>query len=197
MRIRQWYAVFALLFNLLFVPAAQAIPFTLTFTTQPAGGAVSGAPGDVVGWGYQLVNTDTDHWYVATALNVSSFSLGSPDASYFDFPILAPGAGAAAGFDPVSHTGLFGLQIFPFALPTQTETGTFGLVGEWWSGDPFAGGAFLQDADAIVVPLSLEVVQAGTVPLPGTAWLIALGGASLLASQRRRQKGVQFRGGLR
>jgi len=104
-------------------------------------------PGATVGWGYQLVNTDTLNWFVPTQLNASSFSIGSPDASYFDFPILVPGAAAVVAFDAALHTGLYGVQIFPFALPGQIDSGSFSLSGEWWSGDPLSGGTFLQAAD--------------------------------------------------
>ena len=31
-----------------------------------------------------------DHWFVPTALSASSFTLGTPDASFFDFPVMAP-----------------------------------------------------------------------------------------------------------
>jgi hypothetical protein len=197
MKLSHLYAVSALLFNLLLAPVAQALPFTFTFAAQPAGGAISGTPGQTVGWGYQLVNTDTLNWFMPTQLNASSFSIGSPDASYFDFPILAPGATAAAVFDAALHTGLYGVQIFPFALPTQSDSGSFSLSGEWWSGDPLAGGIFLQVADAVPAPLLLEVVGVAAVRLPGSLSLLALGLVLLLASQRRRQKGPQFSLGLR
>jgi hypothetical protein len=198
MKLRHFHAMFALWFAVLcWSPVVQALPFTFTFAAQPAGGAVSGAPGETVGWGYQLVNTDTLNWFVPTQLNASSFSIGSPDASYFDFPILAPGAAAAAAFDAVLHTGLYGVQIFPFALPGQSDIGNFSLSGEWWSGDPLAGGTFLQAADAVLSPISLQVAGVAAVPLPGSLPLLALGVALMWGCQRRRQKGAQLGLGLR
>ncbi|RZT10226.1 PEP-CTERM protein-sorting domain-containing protein [Duganella sp. CF402] len=174
---------------------AHALPFTFTFAAGPAGGAVSGLPGQTVGWGYQLVNTDSSNWFVPTQLNVSSFSLGVPDASYFDFPILAPGASVDAAFDALLHTGLYGVQIFPFALAGQSDSGLFTVSGEWWSGDPLAGGIFLQAADGVQAAYSLTVAAAA-LPLPGSLPLLALGAALLLARQRRRQEGAHASIGL-
>lgn len=186
-------AIMALLLSLLLPLRAQALPFTFTLS---AVSAISGQPGQTVGWSYQLVNTDPSYWFVPTQLSVSSFSLGSPDASYFDFPILAPGATADAVFDEVLHTGLYGVQIYPFALPGQTDTGVFTLTGEWWAGNPLTGGLFLQVADAVQVPLTLAVVGVTALPLPDSLALLALGLVLLLSSQRRRQKGAQFGLGL-
>ncbi|CAN7692860.1 hypothetical protein [Duganella sp. LjRoot269] len=198
MKLRNLYAVFALLFAVLcWSPAVQALPFTFTFAAQPAGGSISGLPGETVGWGYELVNTDTLNWFVPTQLSASSFSIGSPDASYFDFPILVPGAAATVAFDAALHTGLYGVQIFPFALPGQIDSGSFSLSGEWWSGDPLSGGTFLQAADVVVSPFSLEVAGITAVPLPGSLPLLALGLVLLWVCQRRRKEGAQFGLGLR
>ena len=177
-----------LLSSLLLSPGARALPFTFTLTADAAGSVAGGLPGQTLGWGYELVNTDTSNWFVPTQLSAFSFSIGSPDASYFDFPILAPGASADAAFDALLHTGLYGVQLFPFAVPGQSDSGIFTLSGEWWSGDPLAGGTFLQASDAVQLPVALAVTVAA-VPVPGTLPLTALGLALLLARQRRRQEG--------
>jgi hypothetical protein len=194
MKHRYLQALLVLLLSMLSL-GAQALPFTFTFATGPAGGAVSGLPGQTVGWGYQLVNTDTSNWFVPTVLNASSFSIGSPDASYFDFPILAPGASANAAFDALLHAGLYGVQIFPFALAGQSDSGLFTLSGEWWSGDPLTGGTFLQAADGVQAAFSLTVA-AEALPVPGSLPLLGLGLVLLLARQRRRQKGLHAGLGL-
>lgn len=198
MKLRHLQAAFVLSCSLLAAAAAQALPFTLTFDVQPGTGAIRGTAGQTVGWGYRLENTDTANWFVPTALSASSFSIGTPDGSYFDFPILAPGAGADSAFDPVLHAGLYGVQIDPSALPTQRDSGAFTLSGEWWSGDPFAGGSFLRASDALLVPLSVEVVEAtAAVPLPGSLPLVALGLALLAGRERRGKKRAQVGAALR
>lgn len=155
-------------------PAAQALPFTYTFGLLPPGGMVSGAPGQLVGWGYTLANTDTVNWFVPTQLSASSFLLGAPDAGYFDFPILGPGLGVSVAFDPLAGKGLFGLQLNPGALPGQSESGHFTLAGEWWSADPFAGGTLLQPGDRALAPFSVQV-SGGATPEPATLPLLLAG----------------------
>ena len=85
---------------------------------------------------------------------------------------------------PVAAKPLIRQQARPVA-------GYFTLSGEWWSGDPLAGGAFLQKADAVHVALTLEVGGAVAVPLPGTLPLLVPGLLLLFAGQRRRQKAPQ------
>jgi hypothetical protein len=165
---------------------AQALPFTFTFGLQPPGGVISGAPGQLIGWGYTLTNTDSVNWFVPTQLSASSFSLGAPDAGYFDFPILGPGLGASTAFDPVAGAGLFGLQLHAADLPGQSESGQFTLGGEWWSGDPLAGGMFLQASDRALAPFTVQVAGAG-VPEPATLPLLAGAGSVWLALRRRRR----------
>ncbi|GJJ04032.1 hypothetical protein RugamoR64_45700 [Duganella rhizosphaerae] len=196
MKARYLCALAALLWNMLlctvlWTPTAQAAPLVFTFATLPAGGALTGHPGDTVGWGYQLVNTDPLNWFVPTQLNASSFSIGIPDASYFDFPVLAPGASTTVAFDALAHTGLYGLQIFAFALPGMSDIGSFSVSGEWWNGDPLGGASFLQASDVQLAPLSVTLAVTG-VPLPGSLWLLALGLPLLWLGQRRRQEGSQF-----
>lgn len=190
MKIRHLLSMAVMLIQLCGLPVVQATPFTFTFSTLPAGGAISGNPGTQVGWGYQLANTDSSNWFVPTQLSASSFSIGIPDASVFDFPTLAPGATVSQAFDLLAHTGLYAVDILPFALPTMSDSGNFTLQGEWWSGDPLAGGSFLQLSDAVLTPYSLEVAGVAGVPLPGSLPLL---GAALLAwgAQRRTQKFLQ------
>lgn len=192
MKSRNFAALAALLLCMLWSALAQAAPFTFTFGALPSSGAVTGLPGQTVGWGYALVNTDTLNWFVPTQLSASSFNTGTPDASYFDFPVLAPGASISTAFDAVAHAGLYGLDLYPFVTATQSDSGQFSLSGEWWSGDPLAGGVFLQAADALLAPLSVEIGIAA-IPLPGSLPLLALG-LSLLALQWHGARTGQRRG---
>jgi hypothetical protein len=185
----------AALCALMLSPSAHALPFTYTFGLLPPGGAVSGAPGQLVGWGYTLANTDAVNWFVPTQLSASSFALGTPDASYFDFPILAPGLGATLAFDPAAGQGLFGLLLNPGALPGQSESGQFTLAGEWWNGDPFGGGVLLQSSDRVSAAYTVQVAG-GTVPEPATLPLLGAGLLWLLLMLLRyRQPPVIFRAG--
>ncbi|MBB3121130.1 hypothetical protein [Pseudoduganella violacea] len=192
MKAKRFCAMLGLAAALLSPGLAAALPFTFTFGTLPSSGMVSGQPGQLVGWGYSLSNTDSVNWFVPTLLSASSSSLGTLDASYFDFPILAPGISASQAFDDVLVRGLYGLHLFNTALPGQSESGNFALSGEWWSGDPLAGGVFLQTSDQLLSPFTVQIVP-GAVPVPGSLALLAPGLMLLWRgwSKRRGKKGFQ------
>lgn len=175
MKLTSFCALSGLLAGLQLAPAARATPFTFTFSATPSGGAITGQPGQLTGWGYDIGNTDTVDWFVPTELSASSFSIGTPDASYFDFPILAPGTSASRAFDAATIAGLFGVQVFAFATPGQSDSGVFTLSGQWWDGDPLAGGRLIQASDPVTIPFALQVPGAPTLPVPATALLLAAG----------------------
>jgi hypothetical protein len=168
---------------------AGAAPLTVSFSLEPASGAIQGQAGQTVGWGYKLVNEDADRWFVPTALSASSFSIGTPDASFFDFPILAPSQVASMAFDATAHTGLYGFAISPFALVGQSNAGSFTLVGEWWAGDPFADGVFLFESEAFVADFVVSVIgtPGGTVPVAPSILLMLVGALLLAGFVRARQ----------
>ncbi|CDG83000.1 hypothetical protein [Janthinobacterium agaricidamnosum] len=196
MNLKTLGAMAGLVLALLLPAVAAAAPFTFTLSTLPPGGHLAVQPGQLAGWGYTLDNTDSVNWFVPTGLSASSFSLGTPDAGYFDFPILAPGASASAIFDPVTLSGLYGVQVFNSVVNGQSDSGFFMLTGQWWSANPLAGGVFIQNATAVLTPFSLTV---GTlaVPLPGTLLLFGPGLLLLLLlRQRRPDEGQQVGAGL-
>ncbi len=196
MKAKRFLAMLGLAASLLSPGLAAATPFTFTFATLPPAGMVSGQPGTLVGWGYSLVNTDSVNWFVPIVLSASSSALGTLDASYFDFPILAPGIGATQAFDAALVRGLYGLHLFNTALPGQMENGSFALAGEWWSGNPLAGGAFLQNSDLLTAAFTVQIAPAA-VPLPGSLALLAPGLMLLWRGwpKRRREKGRQLGSG--
>jgi hypothetical protein len=170
---------------------ANATPFTVTFALQPASGAIQGNPGDLIGWGYELVNEDTTNWFVPTSLSASSFSLGTPDDTYFDFPILAPGDAGTEAFDAGGRGGLYAVTINPLAVAGQTEAGVFTLSGEWWLGDPLGTGMFLQDATPITKNFSFAVIGEAAVPEPSSLLLLVAGVALFVYILRFRQGALQ------
>ena len=148
----------------------------------PSSGDVSGPAGSTVGWGYSLDNESLNDWLVTTNLQAGTFLNGSPN-SLFDFPDLGPGDSAMVTFDPVAGTGLYELTWDGSAPSGFTDTGTFELDAEWWSGDPLNGGSFISEATPIFVSYS-AVVESGVtsaVPEPSSLpmmiliWLCVLG----------------------
>src|SRR5438876_905363 len=50
-----------------------------------------------------------------------------------------------------------------------TNSGVFTLDGEWWTGDPFAGGTFIQSAASGTAAYAAAVsVPVGSLPEPGS-----------------------------
>lgn len=149
------------------------------FETLPASGELDAAAGAKVGWGYQITNPSGDRWLALDALDSGVFALGTPDASLFDFPILAPGASLDVPYDG-TH-GLFAFTWSALAPPGSVNQGLFTLAASWYGGDPLAGGAFLEAADDASAGYRVRVV-----PEPGSGLLLGAGFAAFAAARRGR-----------
>ena len=154
---------------------AQALSFG--FETLPADGQLQAAPGATVGWGYRITNGSADRWLALAALDAGVFSLGTPDASLVDFPILAPDTSLEVPYDGTS--GLFAFRWSASAPPGFTNQGVFTLSADWYSGDPLAGGAFLEAADDASSPYRVSVI-----PEPGSGLLLGCSLAAFAAARR-------------
>ena len=176
----RWIMICAspILFFLVASQTAYADPFS--FSTIPASGTVIGAPGSTVGWGYSITNLSSTNWLILTALSAGTFALGTPDATIFDFPIIGPGDTLTVAYVP----GLSGLYQFTWDLnaPAAFENiGTFLLSAEFWSGDPFGGGSFVDFATDQSAPYIARVSSPSTpVPEPSTLLLLGLASGCLL-----------------
>jgi len=143
-----------------------------TFSLLPPDGAVQGAPGSTVGWGYALQNQSSSLWLVPSDLNSGTFLNGTP-AQLFDFPDLGPGASVMKDFDPSTSTGLYQLTWNASAPLGFVNAGSFALGAQWWSGNPLAGGMFVSDALTVSASYTASVT-ASAVPEPDTLGLTAL-----------------------
>jgi len=170
------------LWALLGAGRAHAVGFG--FETLPASGELAAAAGAKVGWGYQISNPTRDRWLSLDTLDSGVFTFGTPDASLFDFPILAPGVSLDIPYDG-TH-GLFAFTWSALAPPGSVNQGLFTLAASWYDGNPLAGGAFLESADDATASYRVQVV-----PEPGTGLLLGGGLAAFAASCRRR--GSEFR----
>lgn len=155
---------------------SYAASLSFSFSTLPSSGEIVGQAGDTIGWGYTITNQDTNDWFVATTLNSTSMQLGNPDASYFDFPIIQPGQSVSEVFDTVNYLGLYGIQLDTSVSTGQLDTGIFSLSGQWWSGDPFAGGAFIQNSVVETTPFSVLIQNpTSSVPEPSVVSMLIFG----------------------
>lgn len=169
-RLNSWICL--ILVAMLGSTCAKAAPFV--FGLLPTSGTIEAAPGDTVGWGYTISNPSSN-WLVLTDLSAGSFNFGTPDSSFFDFPILEPGQSNTVSFDLDAFTGLFAFTWDPSAPAGSINAGGFRLDGEFWSGDPFAGGVKLANADPATASYLTEIQPSSVVPEPSTVLLLGFG----------------------
>jgi len=190
MQINRWMIGFVGLAVLTLCAAPAFADSTYTFSLLPTSGEISGPAGTPIGWGYSITNDSSVLWLVTVNLTSSPFADGTADASPFDFPILAPDTTATLMFDPIADTGLFALTWDGTAPLGFTNTGVFTLSAQFWSGDPFTTGTFLEDAPDETAAYSATVGPATTppptAPEPASALLLATGIAALAFGLRRR-----------
>jgi hypothetical protein len=106
------------------------------------------------------------------ALNADAFQYGTPDASIFDYPIVAPGNTASTAFDDLTNSGLFRFTWDAIVPSGFINTGAFSLSAEWWSDDPLGGGTFIQSASLLTAPYAVSVISGSTVSEPLPLWLL-------------------------
>jgi hypothetical protein len=186
MRIKHvWFSLGVAVFLLTMGAAAHADSVTLS--TQPSSGAVSATPGSIFGWGYTLTNNSATNFFISESIDSSLFlsANGIPDASIFDFPILAPLQTVTLAYDPLNLLGLFQFTWNTNVPVGTTETGNFIVYGQFCS-DP-ADSSTCGDVVSGSTSFSATVTSPTTgVPEPSTILFLAAGLASLRLRRRFR-----------
>ncbi len=149
----------------------NAFGASFVFETLPPGGFHSGAPGELIGYGYVLENPDPTRYLLTTNFTAGSFANASV-SSLFDFPVLAPGQTISLPFDPNTLAGLFTILLDAGAPIGFVNSGSFVVTGEFYDGDPFNGGTLSEAADDQVA--GYEVTVTSAVPEPSFAALTGL-----------------------
>jgi hypothetical protein len=168
-------------------------------TLNPVSGALSGQPGQVVGWGFTI--QDSQFWVTVVATDFcSSFTANTfpcdsthpvPHGAYVDFtafnfvnsqPSSLGGPDMSQqNFNAPSHLGVGSFTIDP-GTPTGTLlSGQIVVDYNLFNGDPFNGGV-QQGADNFITSNASVLVAALAVPEPGTLLLMA---AALALGWRR------------
>jgi len=169
----------ALVSALLF--SAPALADTYSFSVVPAGGAIEGAPGSLIGWGYSITNDSSTYWLEALALNAGSFQFATFDSfDYFDFPLVAPDSTATESFSRAGSSG-FGTGIAALTWDRNAPAG-FSNVGDFdlsacWANSQ---GKCIQVAPDSFAAYSATIPGAPGVPEPPSLKMLAL--AALLFS---------------
>ena len=163
-------------FSLIIMMSASLLPAaTFSFELLPGGGAIQGNAGSSIGWGYSLANESPDEWLLTTSLNSDPFVSATPTI-LFNFPILPPGATVVQPYDSIAGTGLVELLLSSYSGNSVINSGQFEIEAQWWSGNPFAGGAYLADATP-----ALQAYQAiaTATPEPSSTAMVVIGLAAL------------------
>jgi hypothetical protein len=179
-----WLVLLMALAMLLSSRPAQADSWT--FSTIPASGAVSGPRGSIIGWGYSIFN-NSPNYLVLSGLNAGSFQFATTTV-LFDFPIVAPGATVTLAFNAGAQMGLFQLQWNSTAPVGFVSSGLFTASAEWWQGDPFSGGIFLQTAPDQSAPYTATVAPGAVVPEPSSLLLLITGLAGVRCLRGRKSR---------
>lgn len=171
--------------------AAGAAHAGVVLSLIPANGVISGAPGQTIGWGFDLTSDPTDWTSITGTIDLSE---SNPLGVFTDF--IGPQGGPSGGaLDPGApdwiqafsgslFTGLGSYAIDPFAPVGQTDNGMFLVQYESFSADPATCGSCLVSSGTLFENFTINTVAAPT-PEP-SSWLILLTGALALSRYRRK-----------
>ena len=140
---------------------------SLTFAVTPAD--VSGPAGTTVGWGFTITNTSTTGDFLdISGIDSDLFAApdGTPDASIFFFPNLAPGQSVTQPYDSVAGLGLFQFTWNPGLATGTTEAGQFRLYGAFC--DPTVDQFCAEDDSVTSTLLATGDYTATVIPASGT-----------------------------
>jgi hypothetical protein len=170
-------------------------------TLNPVNGAISGAPGATVGWGFTLTNgTDflvvsSSDFCVGVITSPCSNSLGTyTDFIGPQFQVVGPSPESATfteSFNLLAQTGVGSFTINPGALPGESVTGEIVVTFDLFSvspNDPTFNPTLdtLSTGNMLTAGASVSVAGATTIPEPSSIVLLGSGLLGLVSLLRRR-----------
>jgi hypothetical protein len=185
------------MFALCSLAYADGVP---TLTLNPLGGAISGAAGTTVGWGFTLTNLGINFAVVTSSdfcVGVISSPCSNSLGTYTDFAgpqfiVVGPSPESSSftqAFNNGLMTGIGSFLINPAA--TGSVSGEIALTYDLYNVDPNALN-FNPLADAVSLGNSLTSAASVTVatmstPEPGSLLLLASGLAGCLLAKKRQR----------
>jgi hypothetical protein len=167
----------------------------VTITTMPPGGAVTGSPGQTVGWGFTITNSTADY----LLFDASYFCQPGQDPEFTNctqglgtyqdyiannFTVIAPMSMLTESFNANTMTGFGAYNISPTAMVGATDSGNLVTTYMEFPTDPSNGGVNPVSGDIeLSAPASVTVVAA--TPEPSSGILISLGGLGALLYRTR------------
>ncbi len=187
----------------IFCGAATIAPLAASpiLTLAPVNGALTGAPGDTVGWGFGLQNNSADTLTITSSflINETNSSVGS----YSDIISYAGGPANAMTQPQSNWTQSFGYNIDPalstgvgaFFINTNAPNGAIdsAQLVIAYELDTIAGN--FDSSGVLTAPVSVEVASPTPAPEPSLSALIGFAVAGLWLARRStatpRRKGTE------
>ena len=152
---------------------------SINLNLAPPGASISGPPRSTVGWGFTLVNPDTD--WISVTSSALTFETNPSLGLYTDLiglqggPLpsfaVAPSTSWSEVFDGVSR-GIGSYAISSSAAPFAQNSGLILVNFDIFDGDPLNGGNQI-DSSAISAAFTVNIASSSEVPEPSTFALMA------------------------
>jgi hypothetical protein len=187
---------FSLTLGVLLMTHAARADDSFTLTAIPGSGP--GTAGSTIGWGYSITNDSMTDYLDTTDIDSDLFLAmdGTPSATIFDFPVVAPDTTVTEEYDPVGFFGLFQFTWNPDVPVGTTEAGNFIVYGSFCDpSDMYCaedGGTVLSTSFATAgYSATVSPNSTAPVPEPSSILLLAAGlcGIGLWSWRRQRHSG--------